>query len=230
MDIRRQLILLVTLAILAFPSTVYAQSEAGQLLLSASDATPVVGGEFTVAVRVEGAPTIYGADVLLTFDPALLEVVDADGKAAGIQLKPGDFIDANKSFYLQHGADNQKGTVDYALALLNPAPPAAGDGLLVEITFRVKAAGPTQIALTEGEFGTQTGETLRPTLASLNLNLLTEPDIDLPPAVSAPLRNVFGENQASVSATSIWIVVGIGSVLVLAVLGGLGLWLKRKRK
>ena len=115
MHIRKSLVLLLTLVLLTSPSIIYA--DGGSLQLLASDTTLVVGQEITVKVLVEDAPTIYGADVCLVFDPSLLEVIDADENTPGTQLKPGGFIDPEKSFVLQHGADNENGTVDYALAL-----------------------------------------------------------------------------------------------------------------
>ncbi len=162
--------LLLVLVLLALAAAAQAAGQ-GRLRLSLEDATTTAAQEVTVAVLVEDAPQIYGADVYLLFDPDVLEVVDADDSQAGVQLEPGDFINFEQAFVLQHQVDNQAGRIDYALALLNPAPPAQGDGRLLRITFRAKADGQTTIRLESAMFGTQTGETITPQLENDEISL-----------------------------------------------------------
>ena len=131
----------------------------------------VVGQEVTVDVLVENAPVIYGADVRLVFDPNLLDVVDADESQDGVQPAHGDFLDPALSYILQYLADNETGGIDYALALLNPAPPVQGDGLLAQITFRAVAEGQATISIEDGLFGNQAGETIAPVLESTEISI-----------------------------------------------------------
>jgi hypothetical protein len=140
------------------------QAANSQVLLAVKRDVLKVGQETTVEILIEDAPVIYGADVEISFDPTILEVVDVDEKQTGIQIEAGKFIDDKKSFYLLHNVDNDKGSIDYALTLLNPAPPVQGDGQLARITFRAKSNGTTVISVTKGKFGTQTGETISPDL------------------------------------------------------------------
>jgi hypothetical protein len=59
----------------------------------------VLGGEtVSVDVLIRNAPLIYGAEVHITFDPAMLAVMDADTRQAGIQITPGSFFDQARSF------------------------------------------------------------------------------------------------------------------------------------
>jgi hypothetical protein len=167
------LILLLTLALLTLSATAQAAGKP-HLQLSVKPSDLKVGEETAVDVLVKNAPTIYGADVRLVFDPTMLQVVDADKKLAGVQLEPGDFLDPAKSFALQHQVNNETGTIDYALTLLNPAPAVQGDGLLVRITFRAKAAGQTTLSIKEGLFGTRTGETIAPALDSAEIRVAVE--------------------------------------------------------
>ena len=51
--------------------------------------TIAAGAETTIVVRLENATGVYGIDVRAALDPALLEVVDADATAAGVQVEPG---------------------------------------------------------------------------------------------------------------------------------------------
>jgi hypothetical protein len=219
---------------LALPLAVYA--DGGILRLSASDTNVEVGEEVTVDVIVEGAPTIYGADVRLTFDPELLEAVDADEETDGIQLEPGGFIDAEKSFVLQHGADNEAGIVDYALALLNPAPAVEGDGTLVRITFLAKAEGQTTITIEDGLFGTQTGETIAPALDSIDITIVPEGSGPGPIAELVDQIVGGGEDEASNSSEADTPKIPIVALIIVLVaigvigIGLLGYWLGRRNR
>ncbi len=166
---------ILSLVVLSFIVLTYSAiaQDAGEtrLHLSAERVNVVVGQEVTVDIMTEHTPLIYGADVRLTFDPNVLEVVDADESLAGVQVKPGDFLDSAQLFVLQHGADNEAGVIDYALALLNPAPASQGNGVLAQVTFLGKAEGQATISISEGLFGTRSGERITPVLTSTAIHL-----------------------------------------------------------
>jgi hypothetical protein len=228
MNIRKTLLSAFLASYLAVPSAVRA-ADGGRLRLATSDPTPAVGQVITVDVLVEGAPSIYGADVRLAFDPAVLEVVDTDDAIAGIQLRPGPFLDAGKSFILQQTADNEKGIVDYALALLNPAPAVDGNGVLVQVDFRAKAEGRTEIVVAEGKYGTRTGETIEPSSDRIEIRVTALGGVDLPPA-AGPLPQVLPDNQLAQYSGVLAVVLA-----VVGLAGGLGCaamlvcWFRRKR-
>ncbi len=230
MRVQKLSLVLFTLLLLLFPPTVQADGD-GRLRLSATDTTLSVNQEVTVDVQVENIPTIYGADIRLTFDPNVLEVVDADEDSPGIQLHPGQFIDPEKSFILQLSADNEAGTVDYALSLLNPAPPVEGKGILVQITFRAKAEGDTPITITEGQFGTQTGEAITPALDSLNLKVEAKNNSVLDP-ITGPISSLLGNDDSSQNSSASTL-LALGIILVIGLTGagllGSKLWHKRSR-
>jgi hypothetical protein len=69
-------------------------------------------GAIAVAIHIENATRLYGAEVHLAFDPARLEVQDADPDTEGVQIQAGDF--PSPDFVVQNQADNVKGTIDYA--------------------------------------------------------------------------------------------------------------------
>ncbi len=211
-------ILLFTLALSVLSVSAQAES-GGRLRPAVNDSSLVVGQEVTVDVLVEDAPLIYGVDVWVTFDPNLLEVVDADESQDGVQFESGDFLDPEQSFVLQNHASNETGTIDYALALFNPAPPVQGDGLLARITFRAKAEGQTTISIAEGLFGTQTGETVAPLLESAEVRIATT-------AGEALFTELF-----SAGDESRFPIIGLsGGVLVLAGLVGVWLVLAARRR
>ena len=88
---------------------------------------------------------LYGFELQLTFDPAVVEVVDADASSPGVQIGPGDFL--SPDFVVQYRADNQAGKVEFVVTQLNPSPAKSGSGALLTVPFRGLAAGRTsQIA------------------------------------------------------------------------------------
>lgn len=106
------------------------------------------GDTTTVEVRISDATDLFAAEILLEFNPALLEVVDADTSegAPGIQIAPGTFPDPNDGFMAANQVDNTTGTILYAVTLLSPSLPVSGSGPLAYITFRGKAAGDSVLA------------------------------------------------------------------------------------
>ena len=179
---RNMVILLVILSLLMLPSGVLANPET-RLRLATENLNVMVGQEVTIPVLVENAPLIYGVESHLTFDPAVLEVTT---------LNHGTFLSADpatQAFILQNKADNKAGTIDYALVLLNPAPPVEGSGLLASITFRAKTAGSTVVEIKEAMFGTRTGEEIIPVVENAALTIA-----GIPP--SQPMAEMTGAQES----------------------------------
>lgn len=85
-----------------------------------------------VFIRINDVVGLYGADVLLNFDPTILEVEALEELADFLQ--PPFFVPRKQ-------IDNTEGTVRLALTQLNPTPPASGSGNFARITFRAKGDG-----------------------------------------------------------------------------------------
>jgi hypothetical protein len=101
------------------------------------------GDEGTLGIRVENVTQLAGAEVHLIFDPALLEVVDADPSTEGAQIAHGDFL--SPDFVAQNTADPVAGTVDYAIACMPLDRSVSGSGVLSRVTFRALAEGETLV-------------------------------------------------------------------------------------
>jgi len=102
-----------------------------------------VGEETTVDLTIEKVSELYGAQLHLKFDPEVLEVIDADPTQTGVQIEPGTL--PVPDFVVQNTADNNNGTIDYALTQLPPSQPGEGDGVIARVTFRAKKAAVSQI-------------------------------------------------------------------------------------
>jgi hypothetical protein len=124
------------------PSAVRAQSlQPAHLRVLPADQQVDVDDIFTVTLELEDVSTLYGVDVQLAFDPEVLEVVDADPLVPGVQITRGTFPNPAGGQVAKETADNDAGTVWYAVALKNPAPAVSGSGRLCSITFRAKTLG-----------------------------------------------------------------------------------------
>jgi hypothetical protein len=100
-----------------------------------------------MTITVTGATGLYGAEAHLSFDPDVVEVVDADVEKEGVQVALGDLL--SPDFVALNQADNAAGTIDVALIQLAPTPPSDGDGALAAITFRMVGTGTTPITFTD---------------------------------------------------------------------------------
>ncbi len=103
------------------------------------------GDEGVLDIRVENVTQLAGAEIHLTFDPALLEVVDADPSTGGAQIAHGDFL--SPDFVAQNIADPTTGTVDYAIACMPLKKAVSGSGMLSRITFRALDGGETLVEI-----------------------------------------------------------------------------------
>ncbi len=90
----------------------------------------------TLSLILEDAQEVYGIDVRARFDPAVIEIVDTDPAAEGVQMLPGDF--PQPDFLVRNTVDNAAGTLMYVATQVNPTPPANGKGPILSIQFRGK--------------------------------------------------------------------------------------------
>ncbi len=143
LSVRRWIPVLV-IALLALPMAAAAQGSA-TVRVEPTVLTLRPGEEGTVRIRIEGVEDLAGAEIHLTYDADVLEVVDADAQMEGLQIAHGDLLAAD--FIAQNAADPQTGRIDYAVARMPPHTPATGDGVLAVITVRAKGEGEGTLVL-----------------------------------------------------------------------------------
>jgi len=114
-----------------------------------------VGATTTVDIRIENVTDLFGVEVRLSFNPALLEVVDADPGTAGVQIQPGTF--PSPDFIAQNSVDQATGKIDFAIAQRPPHEPVSGSGVLATVTCRGKAAGTLALIFVEATLSNRDG-------------------------------------------------------------------------
>jgi hypothetical protein len=110
----------------------------------------------TVAIRIENATRLYGAEVHLAFDPARLEVQDADPDKEGVQIQAGDF--PSPDFVVQNQADNTRGTIDYAVTQVAPREAVDGSGILATVTVKDKDMGTSSLTFVGAKLADPDGQ------------------------------------------------------------------------
>jgi hypothetical protein len=166
--------LLLSLAAFLFPATAAVPSPAGpsanaRARLDPVDAWVELGKTTVVNMYIQDIVNMYGADIRLTFDPSLVEVVDADVYSPGTQIQPlYGFL--RPDFVIKRGACNavepenpdcaEAGFIWYAVTQLNPAPPVTGSGAIAAITFRGLRTGSAPIIMTYAKAADRNGLTI----------------------------------------------------------------------
>jgi hypothetical protein len=108
-----------------------------------SDAEVSLGFTTVVSIHIENVINLCDAEVNLTFDPTLLEVVDAAPDAEGVQIQAGDFFSPDLS--VRNIVYPDYGEIYFAVFQLGSNEPISGSGVLATITFQGKAVGISSI-------------------------------------------------------------------------------------
>ena len=106
------------------------------------------GATFNVDATIENIEEMYRFEATIRFDPAILEVIDADGVAPGVQVNPGAWLPAATQV-LTNTVDNAGGAIWFAATLVSPEPALSGSGALISIPFHAKSVGSTPVTFAE---------------------------------------------------------------------------------
>ena len=116
--------------------------------------TPIHTGDiFTLNIRAENIFDMAGWQFDIAFDPAILEAVD---------VSEGDFLktDGGTTFFQGGSIDNASGKITGLNAARLSGGGVSGTGLLLQVRFKAKAAGETELALDKFQFGSTTGDNI----------------------------------------------------------------------
>ena len=116
--------------------------------------TPIhIGDTFTLDIRAENISDLAGWQFDLDFDPTILEA---------ISVTEGDFLKADGVSTFFHGGsiDNAAGKIKGLNAARLSLQGATGTGTLLQVTFKAKALGETQLTLQNFQFGSITGDSI----------------------------------------------------------------------
>ena len=115
--------------------------------------TPIhTGDTFTLDIRAENITDLAGWQFDITFDPSALEAIN---------VTEGDFlkIDGGTTFFQSGSIDNASGKIT-GLSAARFSGGVSGVGTLLQVRFKAKSAGETQLALRKFQFGSVTGDNI----------------------------------------------------------------------
>lgn len=113
-----------------------------------------------VEVRIDNAENLYGLEIHLEFDPALIQIVDSDQDAPDVQVSHGDIFDIATSFVVSNRVDNEQGTIIYAITQLAPSEPVDGNSVLLSLNLEAISLGLSELTLSSVILGSKAGESL----------------------------------------------------------------------
>ena len=123
-----------------------AETSATRLRVAPAVSELEVGEVVTLEVRVEDVTHLYGYQVYLDYDPALLQAVDAAGEPAN-QVELGAFFAAD--FVVSNAVDAVQGRI--AVETVNMgSDPSSGSGVLLTLRFKGLARGVASVRIDDG--------------------------------------------------------------------------------
>lgn len=198
---------LILLALFAAAPLALAQSGARLYFQPVESAN----GVLTVDVMAENVTDLYGLELHLKYDPAVLEIQDSQADQNGVQIQAGTLLPVNQGFVVANQADQAAGTILYALTLLNPAPAVSGSGPVARITFKTLQNIPSTINVEQATLVSVSLQTIPTETAPLTVGGTTEATV----AAATPA------NTASDNNFPWWVVAAAVLGLGLLALGGL---------
>ena len=114
--------------------------------------TPIhLGDTFTLDIHAENITNLAGWQFDIAFDPAALEAVE---------VTEGDFLktDGGNTFFQGGSIDNAAGKIAGLSAIRLSTQGVTGTGTVLQVTFKAKSAGETELALQNFEFAAITGQ------------------------------------------------------------------------
>jgi hypothetical protein len=128
---------------------------------------------------------LYGAQLELSFDPAVLQVLDDNPGEPGIQITPGSCPVPEFFVPNSNSVDNGAGTVSYAVISLFPTAPCDG-GVVASIQFQVSptaTVSTTQVQFDVVLLADSNGIEIPVTAVDLDLEIVESHQIFLPVVV-----------------------------------------------
>ncbi len=160
MKTKLNIILLICLLMALFPfSQAFAQASPVAVGFEPKALNLTTGSDGEMAVSIQNVQGLYAFDITIKYDPAFVEIIDADPGAPGIQVNQGNFLEGGLAAI--NSVDSQSGVIRYAATELNPSPAKDGSGMLLVIKMRGLKEGQTQFSLANVQLASREGTVIQ---------------------------------------------------------------------
>jgi len=112
-----------------------------------ADTQVPISATTTTEVQVSSVSNLYNAGFRLTFDPIILQVVDADPDTPGAQIAVGALFDGRDYLVTRNQVDNTAGVVEFAISLQDPAESINVAGTVAAVTWQGHSVGQSALTL-----------------------------------------------------------------------------------
>lgn len=200
-------LIITLLATVLRANTLQADNQAELVLKVVSVQDEQFANKLVIEVYATNISNLSGLDIQLQYNPAHLQVQDADPKD-GIQISPGPFLSGLEQFTAANNVDAETGTINFATVILPPSSPVSGEGVLATITFNILEATNTTLEIITADLVSAELTPIAVSFEKLNIS-------------ASQLSGGGIENNAEsasfpLSKLMLWVIVG----LLLLLLGG----------
>jgi len=115
------------------------------LALNPSASSLGLGGMANVDVQVSNAVNLYSVEFYIDYNPAIVEILDEDAVAPGVQIALGPFLSPDS--VVQNIVNPTAGRIHAAYSQASPSPAQSGGGVVASFRARALAQGATALAL-----------------------------------------------------------------------------------
>lgn len=108
--------------------------------------TAPIGSEVELVLEIQNAQNLNGYELILGFNPQLVEIVDNDPNRAGVNAQLGDFLTPG---ILEYNEVNPPDELWLNLTQLAQSPPRSGNGVLARVKVIARQSGSANFPLTD---------------------------------------------------------------------------------
>ena len=124
----------------------------GALTMSPGNSSINNGDDISITLDVQGGVNVHRVLLNLTFNPVVVQAVDANSGAGGVQILPGAFPGTTiVGSVLQNDANNITGAITYEYTLSAGGAQTTGNGTVATVQFHAIAAGNANIQWTSAQ-------------------------------------------------------------------------------
>ena len=175
------MILLLVMGCLAYSPFETVFSQTTTVVVEPEAVTANLGEPFTITVRLSNVQNLYGLEVILNWNPDVLEVTNVDVRLGVETYSDGVLHEIDSSpplFIAENNITQTLGQYRLVATSMNPAPSFNGSGNIVKITFNPLSLGDS--------------------ILDLESQLSDYPPLDRDPRISFPIDHTTLDSTATI--------------------------------
>ena len=133
------ILILLSIGIIACCISPVSSQSSTTVKVETSTASPIMGQTFTVTISILNAQNLYGLEVVLNWDPSVLQANKVDTRIGVETFADGVLHESSNSptiFIAENNLTQNEGAYRLTVTSMSPAPSFNGNGNIVKITFQ----------------------------------------------------------------------------------------------